>query len=195
MSYYYYYCKYCDDYKKKEHKCSKNHDKYCDEKKQINVKVDCCCGNKTDLSVRASGFKAISNVDQRINANAIVDVLFQMEQFDYDNEYNPATSTFTAKTAGLYIFNPSIVFVPDNQVIPFSIVLALFVNNELITRGADTEYYESSPPFVGFVVKDTVIVQLNAGDQVEIRIFSPQPGVLEAGVNTSFSAGRFPSPA
>ncbi|PHD42970.1 ABC transporter permease [Bacillus toyonensis] len=190
----YYYCKYCDGYKKKEHKCSKSHDKYCEEKNQINVKVDCCCGNKTDPSVRASGFKAISNVDQRINANAIVDVLFQMEQFDYDNEYNPATSIFTAKTAGLYIFNPSISFTPDNEDVPLSIALALFLNNQLIT-GVDTEYHASSPPLVGFIVKDTVIVQLNAGDQVKVMMFSPQSGVLEAGINTSFSAGRFPSPA
>ncbi|MGH1285279.1 C1q-like domain-containing protein [Bacillus toyonensis] len=191
----YYYCKYCDGYKKKEHKCSKSHDKYCEEKNQINVKVDCCCGNKKDPSVRASGFNATSNEDQRISANTLVDVLYQMEQFDYDNEYNPATSTFTAKTAGLYIFNPSIVFNPDNEDVPLSIALALFVNNELFTRGIDTEYHARSPQFIGFVVKDTVIVQLNAGDQVKVRVFSPQSGVIAESTSTSFSAGRFPSPA
>ncbi|TKI39476.1 C1q-like domain-containing protein [Bacillus mycoides] len=192
----YYYCKYCDGYKKKEHKCSKSHDKYCEEKNQINVKVDCCCGNKKDPSVRASGFNATSNEAQRISANTLVDVLYQMEQFDYDNEYNPATSTFTAKTAGLYIFNPSIIFVPDNEDVPLSIAVALFVNNEIFSKGIDTEYHASSPLFGGFfIVKDTVIVKLNAGDQVKVRLVSPQSGVIAVGDSTSFSAGRFPSPA
>ena len=73
----YYYCKYCQEYKDKHHDCCKNTSK--------------CHDNKDNL-VRASAFRARNTVNQNVPANTFVKVLFQNEQFDLANEYNPATS-------------------------------------------------------------------------------------------------------
>ncbi len=45
---------------------------------------------------------ARNTVDQTVPANTFVKVLFQDEQFDLANEYNPATSIFIPKTRGVY---------------------------------------------------------------------------------------------
>ena len=82
----YYYCKYCKEYKKKQHNC----------------KNDSKCNDNKDNLVRASAFRARNTVDQTVPANTFVKVLFQDEQFDLANEYNPATSIFIPKTRGVY---------------------------------------------------------------------------------------------
>ncbi|MED2710851.1 ABC transporter permease, partial [Bacillus toyonensis] len=66
----YYYCKYCKDYKKKQHDCRNNTSK--------------CHANKDNL-VRASTFRARNTVNQNVPANTFVKVLFQNEQFDLAN--------------------------------------------------------------------------------------------------------------
>ena len=73
----YYYCKHCKEYKKKQHNCCKNNSK---------------CNDNKDSLVRASAFRARNTVNQPVPANTFVKVLFQNEQFDLANEYNPATS-------------------------------------------------------------------------------------------------------
>ncbi|MCQ6331320.1 complement C1q domain-containing protein, partial [Bacillus cereus] len=93
----YYYCKYCKDYKKESHDCYRKSSK-CDRKY---VKVKCCDDKKEEL-VRASAFRAVNTVNQPVLANTPVKVLFQNEQFDLANEYNPVTSIFTPKTRGVY---------------------------------------------------------------------------------------------
>ncbi len=52
------------------------------------------------MLIRASAFRARNTVDQTVPANTFVKVLFQDEQFDLANEYNPATSIFIPKTRG-----------------------------------------------------------------------------------------------
>lgn len=198
MSVYYYYCKYCDDYKKKDHKCSKSHDKYdkcCEEKKQIIVKVDCCCEKKPDPTIRPSGFRARSD-GQEYKAFNYDKVKYNVLWFDYDNEYDQTTSTFTAKTAGLYVFTSSVSFLPANHDIPVKISIGLFVNDELFTRESDDEYFgEGNFHTLNNTIENTVILQLRAGDRVYNVFDSNQSGFIDGTVNTAFSCARFPSPA
>lgn len=72
----YNYCKYCKEYKKKQHNC----------------RNDSKCNDNKDNLVRASAFRARNTVDQNVPANTFVKVLFQNEQFNLANEYNPETS-------------------------------------------------------------------------------------------------------
>ncbi|MFF2242507.1 ABC transporter permease, partial [Bacillus thuringiensis] len=116
----YYYCNHCKDYKKKYHDChrsSKGYEK-CDKKHEekpwVNVKVNCCSDDNQYNLVRASAFRAVSTVNQNLPANTFVKVLFQNEQFDLANEYNPATSIFIPKTRGVYSVIGTIAFIPNN---------------------------------------------------------------------------------
>ena len=90
----YYYCKYCKEYKKKQHDCCKNTSK--------------CYDNKDKL-VRASAFRARNTVDQTVPANTFVKVLFQNEQFDLANEYNPATSILFRRLEGFILLLEQLV--------------------------------------------------------------------------------------
>ncbi|MFD6004170.1 hypothetical protein ACTOS9_18130 [Bacillus subtilis] len=57
-----------------------------------------------------SAFRATSNMNLSVAANAASGVLFQNVQFDLANEYNPGTSTFSPRTAGVYSLNASVEF-------------------------------------------------------------------------------------
>lgn len=94
----YNYCKYCKEYKKKQHNC----------------RNDSKCNDNKDNLVRASAFRARNTVDQNVPANTFVKVLFQNEQFNLANEYNPETSIFIPKTKGVYSFIGTIVFFPND---------------------------------------------------------------------------------
>ena len=54
-------------------------------------------------------------MNQPVPANTFVKVLFQNEQFDLANEYNPATSIFIPKTRGVYSIIGTIGFFPNNS--------------------------------------------------------------------------------
>ena len=60
-----------------------------------------CCDDKKEELVRASAFRAVNTVNQPVLANTPVKVLFQNEQFDLANEYNPVTSILLRKLEGI----------------------------------------------------------------------------------------------
>jgi Neuraminidase (sialidase) len=161
------------------------------------IQVNCGCPEKKkkkDKQDMASAFKARSSQDQPITANTLTKILYQVEEFDLKNEYNPATSTFTAQNGGVYLFNPSVNFVADNPNINNEFALGLFVNGE--NREADNDFYIANISSLSNIVKDTVIIRLNAGDQIEVMAISSTNGrIIGPNANTSYSAARFPSPS
>lgn len=202
---YYYYCKYCKDYRKKQHDChkksSKCYDKYdgyyerCDKKQEekpcVNVKVDCCCDDKDKL-VRASAFRAINTVNQNVPANTFVKVLFQDEQFDLANEYNPVTSIFIPKTRGVYSVIGTIAFIPNNLNVNYRARVEIRVNGNPAIA-IDNDFF--GPINFANVVAVSSILQLHAGDSVEIFAQSSVAGVISnVEDSTHFETARFPSP-
>ncbi|PGD59870.1 ABC transporter permease [Bacillus wiedmannii] len=202
----YYYCNYCKDCKKKYHDCHKKsrkcYDKYdgyyekCDkkyeEKPSVNVKVDCCCDDKKDKLVRASAFRAVSTVNQNVPTNTFLKVLFQNEQFDLANEYNPATSIFIPKTKGVYSVIGTITFDPDNQNINYRARVEIRVNGNTAIA-IDNDFF--GPINFANVVAVSSIIQLNSGDVVEVFAQSSVAGIISTVENsTHFEAARFPSP-
>ncbi|MFB2350854.1 ABC transporter permease [Priestia megaterium] len=125
-------------------------------------------------------------------ANTFVKVTFPNEQFDIgDNEYNTATSTFVPEFNGVYAFNALIFFSPDNPNVDYQILLSFQVNG--LGIDADTEFLGATAPFEGALeVND--ILQLNAGDRVEVFAFSTTPGKIRADSRVHFAGARFPSP-
>ncbi|MED2186499.1 MULTISPECIES: ABC transporter permease [Bacillus cereus group] len=203
MSYYYY--DHCKDNKKKHHDChksSKGYDKYdkyyekCDkkyeEKPWVNVKVDCCSDDNQYNLVRASAFRAVSTVNQNVPANTFVKVLFQNEQFDLANEYNPATSIFIPKTRGVYSVIGTIAFIPNNLNANYRARVEIRVNGNPAIA-IDNDFF--GPINFANVVAVSSIIQLNAGDVVEVFAQSSVAGVISTVENsTHFEAARFPSP-
>ncbi|KFM98935.1 ABC transporter permease [Bacillus clarus] len=203
---YYYYCKYCNSYKEKHHDChkksSKCYDEYdgyyekCDKKHEekpcVNVKVECCSDDKLYNLVRASAFRARNTMTQNVPVNTFVKVLFQNEQFDLANEYNPATSIFSPRTRGVYSVLGTIGFLPNNTNLNYRARVEIRVNGNFAIA-IDNDFF--GPINFGNVVNVSTILQLEAGDQVEIFAQSSIAGVIDtsAGV-THFEAARFPSP-
>ncbi|MEC1581146.1 C1q-like domain-containing protein [Bacillus subtilis] len=135
-----------------------------------------------------SAFRATSNMNLSVAANAASGVLFQNEQFDLANEYNPNTSTFSPRTAGVYSLNASVEFQP-NAIVDFNLEVVFLVNQDVV--GGNNKSQAGNIPAV---VAITEILQLNAGDTVTVAMRSTAAGVIQATTRTHFAAARVPSP-
>ncbi|WP_430476840.1 C1q-like domain-containing protein [Bacillus cereus] len=173
----YYYCRDCKEYKKKNHDCCK--------------KTSKCYADKDKL-VRVSAFRARNTVNQTVPANTFVKVLFQNEQFDLANEYNPVTSIFIPKTRGVYSIIGTIGFFPNDINLNYRARVEIRVNGNAAIA-IDNDFF--GPISFGNVVSVSTIVQLNEGDQVEVYAQSSIDGVISPSEDGAhFEAARFPSP-
>ncbi|MEC1775625.1 C1q-like domain-containing protein [Bacillus mojavensis] len=135
-----------------------------------------------------SAFRATSNTNLSVAANAASGVLFQNVEFDLANEYNPNTSTFSPRTAGVYSLNASVEF-QTNAIVDFNLEVVFLVNQDVI--GGNNTFQAGNLPAV---VAITEILQLNAGDTVTVAMRSTAAGVIQATPRTRFAAARVPSP-
>ncbi|MCY7906872.1 hypothetical protein MOB40_18605 [Bacillus inaquosorum] len=122
-----------------------------------------------------------------VAANAASGVLFQNEQFDLANEYNPDTSTFSPRTAGVYSLNASVEF-QANANVDFNLEVVFLVNQDVV--GGNNETQAGNLPAVVVI---TEILQLNAGDTVTVAMGSTAAGTIQATTRTRFAAARVPS--
>ncbi|MBT2669443.1 hypothetical protein J7E95_01390 [Streptomyces sp. ISL-14] len=78
---------------------------------------DCHCDYKKHNLVRASAFRANKNTPQLYKAAVTpsVKVLYQTEQFDLANEYNPHISTFIPTKNGIYEITAKVSFCPSKS--------------------------------------------------------------------------------
>ncbi|MEC1400735.1 hypothetical protein P9D56_26430, partial [Peribacillus simplex] len=116
-------------------------------------------------------------------------VFFPNELLDLENEYDPSTSTFTAKNSGVYLFITSLNFSPDPTGVPYQVRVQIQVNGSSV--GTDDEFTRGDS---GDFTLVSAKVNLNAGDTVEVFASSTTPGVLLPGKATRFEGARFPSP-
>ncbi|MEC1288783.1 hypothetical protein P9B58_00570 [Bacillus mojavensis] len=123
-----------------------------------------------------------------VAANAANGVLFQNVQFDLANEYNPNTSTFSPRTAGVYSLNASVEF-QSNANVDFNLEVVFLVNQDVV--GGNNTFQTRNLPAV---VAITEILELNAGDTVTVAMRSTVTGVIQATTRTRFAAARVPSP-
>ncbi|MCY9096728.1 hypothetical protein MOE96_17795 [Bacillus inaquosorum] len=134
-----------------------------------------------------SAFRATSNMNLSVAANAASGVLFQNKQFDLANEYNPDTSTFSPRTAGVYSLNAAVEF-QANANVDFNLEVAFLVNQDVV--GGNNETQAGNLPAV---VAITEILQLNAGDTVTVAMRSTAAGTIQETTRTRFAAARVPS--
>ncbi|MGN4447635.1 hypothetical protein ACTFOB_22410 [Bacillus cereus group sp. MYBK79-1] len=156
--------------------------------------VNCCNSNRENT--RESAFRATSATNQAVAANETIQVLYQSEQFDLANEYSTTTSSFIPKTDGVYNIIGSVHFQPTVLTTPYQINVSISVNG--VSIGPDKESHGAVN--VGTITRDNIvetvdILQLNAGDVVEVVAVSSLAGLFLAGNGTRFAASRIPSPA
>ncbi|OQR56390.1 ABC transporter permease [Bacillus sp. CDB3] len=176
-------------YKKKNHDCCKKRREDC---KKYD---DCSCDHKEHKLVRASAFRAVSTVNQNVTANTFVKVLFQDEQFDLANEYNPTTSDFIPETRGVYSVIGTISFAPNDSNANYRARVEIRINGNPAIA-IDNDFF--GPSNFANVVAVSTILELHAGDVVEIFAESDVDGLIiqnDPGfISTHFEAARFPSP-
>ncbi|WJN47721.1 ABC transporter permease (plasmid) [Priestia aryabhattai] len=136
----------------------------------------------------SSAFRAVSNILQPLPSN-FIKVLFPVEQFDLASEYNTATSTFTAKTGGVYSLSAAIEFSPDDPNVDYEVRIGFFING--FNPSVDIDYTGFNAAFFNNVeIND--IVQLNPGDRVEVFASSTTPGFINPQGLNRFAVAKFP---
>ncbi|WP_235864078.1 hypothetical protein [Sutcliffiella halmapala] len=159
--------------------------------KDINIIVNCRDGNGEQ---GLAAFRAVNNTPQRVDeADTFYKVLFQDEQFDIGGIYNANTSTFVPREDGIYYVAGTVTFFPDNTIDPYRVRVEIRVNG--VSVAADNDYWGEG--VLVNVINVATILQLEAGDLVEIFLTSTTPGEIllnsdtQPIYSTRFEASRF----
>ncbi|KMJ59072.1 hypothetical protein AB685_08380 [Bacillus sp. LL01] len=159
--------------------------------KDINIIVKCGDGNGEQ---ELAAFRAVNNALQRVDVpDEFYKVLFQEEQFDIGGIYNANTSTFVPREDGVYYVAGTVTFFPDNTEDPYRVRVEIRVNG--VSVAADNDYWGEG--FLVNAINVATILQLEAGDLVEIFLTSTTPGVIEQNsteqqvYSTRFEASKF----
>lgn len=158
------------------------------QKTKVNVN---CCDNKKE-SVRPSAFKAVNATSEQIVTpdNPVDRVLYPVEIFDLNNEYDPNTSTFIPKQDGVYLIIASFGFFPD-VVTNYRVRITIFVNGDPVVT--DNDFFGEI--LFGNVVSVSAILPLKAKDTVNVEAASSTSGVIAPDpIATHFEASRLHSP-
>ena len=184
--------KYIHDYSPEKKHSKKDSDSYSSQ--TVNVNLNCFDKKenkkKDGRKKEKSAFRAIKNANQAVPANTFVKVLYQNEQFDLANEYNPATSTFVPSEDGVYLVIGSMSFDPTNNNVPYRARIEIRVNGAT-NASIDNDFF--GPSNFNNAVSVSSILRLQAGDVVEIFATSSIAGVIAPGGAdnaTHFEAAR-----
>ncbi|WP_166695212.1 exosporium leader peptide-containing protein [Bacillus cereus] len=137
-----------------------------------------------------SAFRAFKSTDQSVTANTLSIVTFETTQFDLNGEYD-GVSTFIPQQDGVYLIITTIIFRPTDDTLNYVTEAFITVNSALIA--GDDSFFGGNTGLLNAVTVST-IVQLNAGDMVQVQAGSTIDGVIASPLLTNFQAARFPSP-
>ncbi|MDA2452698.1 hypothetical protein PDN63_30620 [Bacillus cereus] len=137
-----------------------------------------------------SAFRAFKSIDQSVTANTLSIVTFETTQFDLNGEYD-GVSTFIPQQDGVYLIITTIIFSPTDDTLNYVTEVFITVNSALIA--GDDSFFGGNTGLLNAVTVST-IVQLNAGDMVQVQAGSTIDGAIASPLLTNFQAARFPSP-
>ncbi|MRC18217.1 hypothetical protein GH866_21650 [Bacillus thuringiensis] len=137
-----------------------------------------------------SAFRAFKSTDQSVTANTLSIVTFETTQFDLNGEYD-GVSTFIPQQDGVYLIITTIIFSPTDDTLNYVTEVFITVNSTLIA--GDDSFFGGNTGLLNAVTVST-IVQLNAGDMVQVQAGSTIDGAIASPLLTNFQAARFPSP-
>ncbi|MGG1633129.1 ABC transporter permease [Paenibacillus sp. NRS-1760] len=133
---------------------------------------------------RKSAFRAVSGIDQNLLDGTTAKVLYQVEELDLNNEYNPANSTFRPKQKGVYALFAS-VFFQTVTVTTFTLDLEIRVNG--VPRISDQEDFTNTSG----IIEASGLVQLQARDRVQVFATVLNKNVqIQSGLATRFEGAR-----
>ncbi|MBD2867378.1 complement C1q domain-containing protein [Paenibacillus arenilitoris] len=117
---------------------------------------------------RTSAFRALASTAQTATTNGIdVQVRYQNEVLDINNEYNPLTSTFRPQQSGVYSLVAAVAFISGEET-SVNVFLSIRVNG--IEQISDFETFT-----LGGLIDAAGIIPLNAGDTVQVfALFSAE---------------------
>ena len=139
---------------------------------------------KGDGTSTPSAFSAFRNAGQAqpLTADVFTKVIYPSEQYDLNNEYNPATGNFIPKQTGIYTLIASIEFLPAPLTVdPNTLALLIRVNDTVVAQ----EFLRISGE--GLITVSTVH-QLQAGNTVEVLARSFRNGNING-----ITAGGIPA--
>jgi hypothetical protein len=149
--------------------------------------------NQINMPLQCSFHAWVSTAQNNVTGDGAVHlVIFQTERYDVSSSYNNATGVFTAPISGKYMFTSEVIF----EGITAGMVwgsLGFWVNGGAYVGGVA---YLNSVNFSAlgtfYSHPCTVIMSLNAGDTVQVRVFiSGGARVADITVQTaSFFAGQ-----
>jgi len=122
-----------------------------------------------------TGFAAYNSLSQSIPPNSSTILNFNTEEFDDGNAFSG--NAFTAPTAGVYLFNATLVWNPFTAGVGY-VGLEIYKNgiqNKVELVPATTATYNS--------LSTSVTMKLNAGDVITVRAFQ------QSGTNQSTAIG------
>ncbi|MCM3601025.1 hypothetical protein M3175_09805 [Robertmurraya korlensis] len=158
----------------------------------VKVNVNLNCGEDKQESANPSAFRAV-NVTGPQNFPASVNpkqVEYPNEVFDLNDEYNPVSSTFIPKQAGVYMIIGSIGFqaaMPAN----YTVRILIVVGETAVVF--DNDFWGEELTF-GNIASVSGILRLSAGDEVRIFANSSTDGnSIPQGTITHFEAARISS--
>lgn len=140
------------------------------------------------LKLGESAFFAKQSTGQSISANTTTTVLFQTEDFDLLNEYDPAKGIFTAANAGTYEFGAQVIGTQNSTAPTWNLSLAIggTASHMLSYNGNAISGLNSL-----WMNRGTVIMQLAAGNQVSVQYTTSVADTLNSnGRNTNFWGKR-----
>ncbi|MDR6555056.1 C1q-like domain-containing protein [Paenibacillus qinlingensis] len=144
----------------------------------------------TGPTMPISAFRASANVNQQLPSfSATTKVLFTLEIFDLNNEYNTATSTFTPTYSGIYAVTVTLSLNPKSGT-NYTADIRVNGNTQISIR-----YEPNGAPSLVETMLLNGILQLQAGDIVQVFAINPQGEgrILGNPTGTHFEAARFPS--
>ena len=148
-----------------------------DQNPYAHMKRDCECKHrKIQPCQKVSAFKAVKDLFQFILGSTPNQVIYPVEVFDSNNEYNPDTSTFVPKSNGIYTFTASI-FLPIYTGTPYSAFVGIRVNGEIVAGNQETI---TSP---NAIVATSSHLETRRGDEVQVVASSPSGATIEIEVN------------
>lgn len=163
-------------------------------KTNVNINVKCNDDNGND-NRETDAFRAVNTAAQPIEEiDTFYKVLFQDEQFDIGDIYNSTNSTFVPRRSGVYYVAGTVTFLANDGTVPYRVRVEIRVNGESVA--ADNDFWSEIDQQFLYVnaINVNTILQLEAGDLVEVFITSTTPGTIEANtpdLSTRFEAARF----
>lgn len=130
-----------------------------------------------------SSFRATASGTQSMTASSIIKLLFQNVEYDTQSEYDTATSTFTAKSAGVYMISACMRV--GNTATQTQLFLSVYKNGAEYTR---LQNYVNGTPATAqaYQAHGCAIVKLNAGDTITMYGYTTQTLTLQNNAGATF---------